>query len=107
MRTVILFIVTSVVLTVPLPAPATERALEKAYFPPPESQGGWRKLEKPNEIRRIAGMDPDRLSELKDWLMQSDKRNFAAVVIRNGYMAIVPISNERVAPQTVEPGGCI
>ena len=88
MRTVILFMVTSVVLTVPLSAPATEKALEKAYFPPPESQGGWRKLEKPNGIRRIAGMDPDRLSELKDWLMQSDKRNFAAVVIRNGYIVL-------------------
>jgi len=60
----------------------------EAYFPPPESEGGWRKLDKPDEIRRIAGMDPDKLSELKDWLMASDKRNFAAVVIRNGYIVL-------------------
>ncbi|MHC4177096.1 MAG: 3-keto-disaccharide hydrolase, partial [Planctomycetota bacterium] len=55
---------------------STEKASEeKGYFPPPESQGGWRRLDKPDEIRRIAGMDPDKLSELKDWLMASDKRN--------------------------------
>ena len=61
---------------------------QEAYFPPPESEGGWRKLDKTDEIRRIGGMDPDRLSELKDWLMASDKRNFAAVVIRNGYIVL-------------------
>jgi len=50
----------------------------QAYFPPPESKGGWRKLDDPGEIRRIGGMDPGKLSELKDWLMASDKRDFAA-----------------------------
>ncbi len=61
---------------------------EEGYFPPPESRGGWQKLDKPDEIRGIAGMDPDRLSELKDWLLASDKRNFAAVVIRNGHIVL-------------------
>ncbi|OHB79795.1 MAG: hypothetical protein A2Z25_03590 [Planctomycetes bacterium RBG_16_55_9] len=61
---------------------------ENGYFPPPDSEGGWRKLDKPDEIRRIGGMDPDKLSELKDWLMASDNRNFAAVVIRNGYIVL-------------------
>ncbi len=59
-----------------------------SYFPPPESQGGWRTLDNPEEIRRLGGMDPDKLSALKDWLLQSDKRNFAAVVIRNGYVVL-------------------
>ena len=66
----------------------TAPGIVNAYFPPPESKGGWRKLNQPDEIRRIAGMDPDKLSELKDWLMVSDKRNFAAVVIRNGYVVL-------------------
>ena len=61
---------------------------EEGYFPPPESKGGWRKLDKPDEIRRIAGVDPDRLCQLKDWLLSSDKRNFAAVVIRNGHIVL-------------------
>lgn len=58
------------------------------YFPPPESQGGWRRLDKPEDLRRLAGMDPDKLAELKEWLLQSDQRNFAAVVIRNGYIVL-------------------
>jgi CubicO group peptidase (beta-lactamase class C family) len=60
----------------------------EAYFPPPESQGGWRKLGDPDDIRRLGGMDPAKLGELKQWLLESDKRNFAAVVIRNGYVVL-------------------
>jgi CubicO group peptidase (beta-lactamase class C family) len=60
----------------------------ESYFPPPESQGGWRKLDEPDDIRRLAGMDPDKLAELKKWLLASDKRDFAAVVIRNGYVVL-------------------
>ncbi|MHB8864590.1 MAG: nucleoside hydrolase-like domain-containing protein [Pirellulaceae bacterium] len=59
-----------------------------AYFPPSESQGGWRLLERPDDIRRIAGMAPDKLVELKQWLLESDTRDFAAVVIRNGYIVL-------------------
>jgi len=66
----------------------TASEIVDTYFPPPESQSGWRKLDQPDEIKRIAGMDPNKLSELKDWLMASDKRNFAAVVIRNGYIVL-------------------
>lgn len=58
------------------------------YFPPPESQGGWRKLEKPEDIRRLAGMDPAKLADLKQWLLQSDGRHFGAVVIRHGYIVL-------------------
>ena len=58
------------------------------YFPPPESQGGWRKLDKPEDIRRTAGMDPAKLEELKQWLLQSDERDFAAVVIRRGHIVL-------------------
>jgi len=58
------------------------------YFPPPESKGGWRKLEKPDEIRSLAGMDPEKLAGLRQWLLDSDDRDFAAVVIRRGYIAL-------------------
>jgi CubicO group peptidase (beta-lactamase class C family) len=58
------------------------------YFPPPESKGGWRKLDKPENIRRLAGMDPNKLAELRDWLLKSDRRDFAAVVICNGYIVL-------------------
>ena len=58
------------------------------YFPPPESQGGWRKLDQPDDIRRLAGMDPGKVADLKRWLLDSDNRNFAAVVIRHGYIVL-------------------
>ena len=58
------------------------------YYPPPESAGGWRKLDKPEDIRRRAGADPAKLSALKEWLLKSDDRDFAADVIRRGYIVL-------------------
>lgn len=58
------------------------------YFPPPESQGGWRTLETPDDIRRRSGMDPAKLDALREWLLKSDNRSFAAVVIRHGYVVL-------------------
>jgi len=58
------------------------------YFPPPESKGGWRRLDEADAIRRIAGMDPGKLADLRSWLLESDKRNFAAVVIRRGHIVL-------------------
>ena len=59
-----------------------------SYFPPPESAGGWRKLESDDDIRHLGQMDPVKLKELEEWLLASDKRDFAAVVIRNGYIVL-------------------
>lgn len=72
-------------LTTPTSRPDSQA---KEYFPPPESRGGWRKLDDPDAIRRVAGMDPGKLAELRDWLRKSDGRNFAAVVIRRGYIVL-------------------
>jgi CubicO group peptidase (beta-lactamase class C family) len=58
------------------------------YFPPPESQGGWRKLSSGDEIRRLGGVEPAKLAELRDWLLASDGRDFAAVVIRHGWIVL-------------------
>lgn len=58
------------------------------YFPPPESAGGWRRLETPAAIRTQGGMDPDKLAALQEWLLKSDDRNFAAVVIRHGSIVL-------------------
>jgi CubicO group peptidase (beta-lactamase class C family) len=65
------------------------RANESApYFPLPESRGGWRKLERDEDIRAVAGMNPEKLAQLEQWLLDSDKRNFAAVVIRRGHVVL-------------------
>lgn len=61
---------------------------EWTYFPPPESRGGWRKLDSESDISQLAGMNADKLSELREWLLASDKRDFAAAVIRHGYAVL-------------------
>ena len=68
---------------------AAERAPPASgYFPPPESAGGWRKLDDPGRIRDLAGMDPAKLEALSEWLLGSDDREFAAVVIRRGWIVL-------------------
>jgi CubicO group peptidase (beta-lactamase class C family) len=70
--------------------PAKQAAGLKAagYFPPPESQGGWRRHSAPEDIRAMGGMEPAKLDELREWLLSSDARDFAAVVIRHGYVVL-------------------
>ncbi len=58
------------------------------YFPPPESQGGWRMVGNEDEIETIAGMDKAKIAALREWLLKSDSRPFAAVVIRHGMIAL-------------------
>jgi len=60
----------------------------RAYFPPAESQGGWRQATNSEGIRALGGMDPEKLEELRQWLLKSDQRDFAAVVIRHGYIVL-------------------
>jgi hypothetical protein len=67
---------------------ASDGAAVVDYFPLPESQGGWRKLNTTGEIRKVAGMDPAKLDDLKQWLLASDDRDFAAVVMRRGYLVL-------------------
>ena len=42
----------------------------------------------PEEIRQLRGMDPEKLGALRRWLMRSDNRNFAADLIRHGYLVL-------------------
>ena len=68
------------------PSPSAGRAL--ARFPPPESQGGWPLLATDAEIESRARMDPRQIAGLRQWLLASDNRPFAAVVIRHGAIAL-------------------
>jgi CubicO group peptidase (beta-lactamase class C family) len=81
-------VVVTLLFAEPKPANDPVQVTNSGYFPAPESKSGWRKLENKDEIRRQAGMDPDKLADLRDWLLQSDQRDFAAVVIRNGFIVL-------------------
>lgn len=67
---------------------AVDPSAAAAGFPLPESQGGWRIAGSPAEIASLCEMDPQQLDELRSWLLESDNRPFAAVVIRRGVVAL-------------------
>jgi CubicO group peptidase (beta-lactamase class C family) len=59
----------------------------EVYYPPPESQGGWRYLGGDDEVRSVAHMDPEKLGrafEGQHALWGGD--SWAIVVIRHGYL---------------------
>ena len=57
------------------------------YFPPPETEGGWRRLSTGDEVRELAGMDPMVLDLLgrEQELLASDS-SYGIVIVRNGYL---------------------
>jgi CubicO group peptidase (beta-lactamase class C family) len=59
----------------------------KDYYPPPESRGGWRFCATPEQIRTLAGIDPnklDRIRQLQEFLYGGD--SWGIVIIRHGYL---------------------
>jgi CubicO group peptidase (beta-lactamase class C family) len=44
------------------------------YFPPPESAGGWRKLDDPNLLQSQGGVDPDRLARAWEYNAASEPK---------------------------------
>ena len=57
------------------------------YFPPPDSDGGWRTLNDPAEIREKAGMDAARLDAAYDFTRRCTQ-NGGLLVVRHGYLVL-------------------
>src|SRR5204863_5084249 len=55
------------------------------YFPPPDSEGGWRSLKDPKQIRELAGMDAKRLDNAFEFT-QRCSQNGGLLVVRHGYL---------------------
>ena len=55
------------------------------YFPPPDSDGGWRTLKDPKQIRELAGMDAKRLDNAFEFT-QRCSQNGGLLVVRHGYL---------------------
>lgn len=66
---------------------AAASAAGEGYFPPPDSEGGWRTLSDPAEIRRLAGMDAERLERAYQ-LTERSTRNGGLLVVRHGYLVL-------------------
>jgi len=59
----------------------------EVYYPPSESKGGWRWLKGPEEVRAIAGMDPEKLDLMRqqqEFVYGGD--SWGIVIIRHGYL---------------------
>ncbi len=56
------------------------------YTPPPESAGGWRMSKTPEEVRSLAGMDPEKLDLIRDKFLQLFAGPWQIVIIRHGYL---------------------
>lgn len=55
------------------------------YFPPPDSEGGWRTLTEEKEIKRRAGLRLDRLNQAFEFT-QRCSQNGGLLVVRHGYL---------------------
>src|SRR4051812_41088695 len=65
----------------------TSTARADDYFPPPDSDGGWRTPKDPAQIRELAGMDANRLEQAFDFPSRCTK-NGGLLVVRHGYLVL-------------------
>jgi CubicO group peptidase (beta-lactamase class C family) len=60
---------------------------EETYYPPPESEGGWRYTVEPDAVRSLGGMDPENLdlvAQMEELLFAG--HSWAITIIRRGYL---------------------
>jgi CubicO group peptidase (beta-lactamase class C family) len=58
----------------------------ETYTPPPESAGGWRACQNDEQVRSLAGMDPQRLNLIRDQQLQIFAGPWSIVIVRHGYL---------------------
>ena len=78
-----LFILQASAITAVLSAASSVEAAD--YFPPPDSEGGWRTLKGAAQIRELAGMDLVKLDRAFE-ITQRATQNGGLVVVRHGYL---------------------
>src|SRR5881409_3456287 len=59
--------------------------LAQDYFPPPDTEGGWRTLKGAAQIRKTAGMDLVQLDRAFDYASRSSQHG-GLLVVRHGYL---------------------
>jgi CubicO group peptidase (beta-lactamase class C family) len=61
-------------------------SLSEIYYPPPEPAGGWRYLVEPDQVRELAGMDPDKLDRVRQLQEFLYGDSWGIAIIRHGYL---------------------
>jgi CubicO group peptidase (beta-lactamase class C family) len=77
----------------------------RVYFPPPDSQGGWRTATTAEEVRRLAGLDLEKLNDVFADYSQSTK-NGGLLVVRHGWLAFEKYFGYGCRDATPNLGSC-
>jgi CubicO group peptidase (beta-lactamase class C family) len=64
----------------------TALLFSETYYPASESGDGWRRCQKDEEVRKNAGMDPERLNLSGQAQTQLYSGPWAIAIVRNGYL---------------------
>lgn len=71
----------------PRPESVADAEVGETYFPPPESQGGWRHLQESSDIHDVAGLDPEKLDRIAEsQLLLHSAYRWSIVVVRPGHL---------------------
>jgi CubicO group peptidase (beta-lactamase class C family) len=66
--------------------PAAKSDQAEAYYPPSESGGGWRRINSDEDVRKLAGFDPELLDYVGAYQREVYGGPWVIVVIRHGYL---------------------
>ncbi len=77
----------------------------KTYFPLPDSLGGWRTLTGPEEIKKVAGIDPFKLNSAFDFV-RTTTDNGGLLVVKNGYLVYEKYFGKGQREATPNLGSC-
>jgi CubicO group peptidase (beta-lactamase class C family) len=84
--------------------PAVSRHAQ--YFPPPESQGGWRWCKSDDEVRSIGGVDPGQLQFACETNARFDDVS-GVVIVRNGWMVAEWYENSALTTTRHDIWSCV
>jgi CubicO group peptidase (beta-lactamase class C family) len=77
----------------------------KEYFPLPDSLGGWRTLSNRHDVKKIVGIDPEKLDSAFDFV-RTTTENGGLLVVRHGYLVYEKYFGKGQRDATPNLGSC-